>query len=236
MGKRLIQQKRGRGGPTYRAPSFRYKGEVKHNKLNDKTISGEIIDLISCQGHSSPLAQVKYENGEKVLVVAPEGIKVGDRITSGIDVAIKSGNTLPLKSIPEGTAIYNIESNPGDGGKFVRTSGGSAKIVTKMANKIIVKLPSNRQKEFKPNCRACIGTIAGSGRTEKPFVKAGTKYFAKKAKNKLWPIVSGVSMNALDHPFGGSKSATKGRPLQSGRDYSPGRKVGNLAPQKKKKK
>ena len=105
-----------------------------------------------------------------------------------------------------------------------------------MANKIIVKLPSNKQKEFKPNCRACIGIIAGAGRTEKPFVKAGNRYHAKKAKNKLWPIVSGVSMNAVNHPFGGSSSASKGRPLQAGRDYPPGRKVGKLAPQKRNKK
>jgi len=235
MGKLLIQQRRGKGSPTYRSPSFRFKGKIKLNKLGKETINGKIIDIIHCQGHTSPLIQIRYDNGEEILTSAPEGVRVGETVVAGSNIPIKSGNILPLKDIPEGTTIYNIENIPGDGGKLVRTSGSSAKIVSKLSNKIIVKLPSNRQKEFKPECRACIGVIAGSGRTDKPILKAGKKYFMKKAKNKLWPKVSGVSMNAVDHPFGGSSSHTKGRPLQSGKNDPPGRKVGNIAPKKRKK-
>ena len=108
MGKNLIQQKRGKGSPTYRAPSFRYKGKIKLNKLNDKVISGEIINLITCQGHNSPLAQIKYETGEEVLMVAPEGIRVGDLLMSGAEVPVKPGNVLPLKNIPE-TVIHPFQ-------------------------------------------------------------------------------------------------------------------------------
>ena len=232
MGKNIIQQKRGRGSPTYRAPSFRYKGELKHNILTDKLINGVITDLIHCAGHSGPLAQVKYDNGEEVLMSAPEGVRVGDPVKSGAEAPPDLGNTLPLKNIPEGTSIYNIEIKPGDGGKFVRTSGGFAKIVGKMKDKILVKLPSTKQKEFNPECRACIGVIAGSGRTEKPFLKAGKHYHLKKAKNKLWPKVCGVSMNAVNHPFGGRSSHHKGRPTQSARNAPPGRKVGKVAPRR----
>lgn len=232
MPKSLIQQKRGKGSPTYRAPSFRYKGKVKHNKLIDKTINGEVIDIVHCPGHSSPLAQIKYDDGEKILMIAPEGIKVGDLVKAGAITDIRLGNILSLKNIPEGASIYNIESNPGDGGKFVRSSGTFAKIVSKLKDKITIKLPSNKQKVFNPECRACIGVIAGGGRTEKPFLKAGKMYHAMKAKNKLWPITSGTSMNAVSHPFGGSSSNTKGRPTQSGRNYPPGRKVGKLAPRR----
>lgn len=228
MGKNLIQQARGKGGPRYRAPSFRYKGESKLR--SDKIANGEIIDIIHCPGHNSPLMEIKYDDGKLGLLQAPEGICVGDTVNIGEDVSIKAGNALPLNNIPEGTSVYNIENNPGDGGRFVRSSGGFAKIVTKLKDKVIVKLPSNKNKTFRPECRAIIGIIAGSGRTEKPFLKAGNRYYKMKAKNKLWPQTSGTSMNSVDHPFGGSSSSNKGRPTQSARNDPPGRKVGKIAP------
>jgi len=232
MGKNLIQQKRGKGSSTYRSPSFRYKGKAKHNKNSDETFNGKIIDLIKCSGHTAPLAQIKYDNGEEIMMIAPEGVRVGEAVQTGAKSAVKNGNIIPLRNIPEGTLIYNIESKPGDGGKFVRTSGAFAKIVGKVREGIVVRLPSNKQKIFQSSCRACIGSVAGSGRTEKPFLKAGKKYYAMKAKNKLYPSVSGTSMNALSHPFGGSSSATKGRPTQSSRNAPPGRKVGKIAPKR----
>lgn len=236
MGKNLIQQRRGKGSPTYRAPTFRYKGRASHPRYAKENICGEIIDLVKCPGHSSPLMEVKYENGEEILIQAPEGIKVGDYVEMGDKAKLKAGSVLPLKNIPEGTSIYNIEAMPGDGGKFVRTSGTFAKIVSKFKNRVAVQLPSNKKRDFIPDCRAIIGVVAGSGRREKPFLKAGTKYYAKKAKNKLWPSVSGTSMNAVAHPFGGSSSSTKGRPTQAPRSAPPGRKVGKIAPSRTGKK
>ena len=230
MGKNLIQQARGKGGPSYRAPSFRYKGRSEYKGYNkETTLTGKIIDLIHCQGHSAPLAQVEYEDGSLVLLQAPEGVRVGENVAIGTSAEVKIGNVVPLKNIPEGIAIYNIESFPGDGGKFVRSSGGFAKIITKMQNIIVVEMPSAKRREFLPECRATIGVIAGSGRKEKPFLKAGTRYYAMKAKNKLWPQVSGTSMNAVDHPFGASR-VSKGGPTQSSRNAPPGRKVGKIAP------
>lgn len=234
MGKNLIQQARGKGGPRYRAPSFNYQGKAKFAS-NNKDVNvnvGRIIDIVHCAGHSAPLMEVKYANKELVLIQAPEGVKVGQNVEMGSNVEPVDGNVLPLKNIPVGTFIYNIESQPGDGGKFVRASGTYAKIVSKAENKIIVLLPSNKTRDFFPECRAMIGIIAGSGRTEKPFLKAGTRYFKMKAKNKLWPQTSGTSMNAVDHPFGGSSSAHKGRPTQSARNDPPGRKVGKIAPRR----
>lgn len=236
MGKNLIQQARGKGSPRYRAPSFRYKGESKYAKHGKTTLSGEIIDFIRCQGHSAPLAQIEYGNGDIVLVQAPEGVRVGDKVEMGDNVDLRKGNVMPLKNIPEGISIYNLEALPGDGGKFVRASGGFAKIITKMKDKIVVELPSAKRRIFLPECRATIGVIAGSGRKEKPFLKAGKRYYAMKAKNKLWPQVSGTSMNAVDHPFGGSSSAVKGGSTQASRNAPPGRKVGKLAPKRTGKK
>ena len=233
MGKSLIQQKRGKGSPTYRAPSFRYQGMAKFGRLGEgNVITAKIIDIVHSSGHSAPLIELEYNNGETGLLQAPEGIRAGDSIEIGKDVEIKSGNILPLKNIPEGASIYNIEANPGDGGKFARTSGAFAKIITKMEDNIVVELPSSKRRIFLPECRAVIGIIAGSGRTEKPFLKAGNKFYAKKAKNKLWPNVSGTSMNSVDHPFGGSSSHAKGIPTQSARNDPPGRKVGKIAPKR----
>jgi large subunit ribosomal protein L2 len=232
MGKNLIQQRRGKGTPTFRAPSFRYIGKVQHPKLTDATVQGTITDLISCQGHSAPLAQIKLETGEKTLAVAPEGVKVGDNLKLGPDAEIKPGNMLPLKNIPEGVSVYNIENIPGDGGRFVRSSGVFAKVVGKIGSKVVIKFPSNKQKLFREDCRANIGVVAGGGRPEKPFLKAGKKYHAMKAKNKFYPKVCGVSMNAVDHPFGGKSSHHKGKPTQSSRNAPPGRKVGKIAPRR----
>lgn len=230
MGKNLVQQARGKGSPTYRAPSFRYAGEAKYYPLREETKNFTVQDIIHCPGHSSPLLKVKDDNGEEGLLIASENIRVGDRMAIGRDAELKAGNTMPLYSIPEGTIIFNIELVPGDGGKFVRASGTYAKIVTQSKEGVIVLLPSKKQKLFHPNCRASIGIVAAGQRTEKPFAKAGLKYFAMKARNKYWPNVSGASQNAVDHPFGGHRSSRKGRPTIAPKNAPPGRKVGMLHP------
>lgn len=226
MGKRILQQRRGRGTMTYRSPGHRFKGEVKHPFQN-----GYVVDLVNCPGHSAPLISILYSNGEKSFSLAPHGIKVGDEIT--IEKAeVKRGNVLSLKDIPEGTSVFNIESTPGDGGKFVRTTGTFAKVVAKTVTSVTVKLPSKKEKTFHPECRAAIGIVAGAGRPEKPFLKAGTRYHKMRAKNKLYPSVSGTSMNAVDHPFGGSKSSHKGKPTIAPKHAPPGRKVGKFKPRR----
>lgn len=233
MGKSLIQQRRGKGSSRFRAPSFGYEGKSSFQGYEEgKILAATVSGIIHSSGHTAPLMELEYSNGEVGLLQSPEGIRVGDRIEMGKDAEPKNGNILCLKNIPEGTSIYNIESKPGDGGKFVRASGSFAKIITKMDDGIVVELPSSKRKTFSPECRAVIGTVAGSGRTEKPFLKAGKKFYAMKAKNKFWPIVSGTSMNAVNHPFGGSSSHAKGIPTQSSRNSPPGRKVGKIAPKR----
>lgn len=229
MGKRLIQQRRGRGTKTYTAPSHRYKGKVQH--VRDMT-SGTVVDLVHCPGHSAPLMKVRYLTGETLFSVAPYGLTVGDNVEVGDGVEVKIGNVLCLKDIPEGTLIHNIEIKPGDGGKLVRTSGAFAKIVAKSDDIVRVVLPSRKEKKFRGDCRAAIGVVAGSGRCDKPLLKAGRKYYKMKARNKLYPKVCGISMNAVDHPFGSGSSHIKGRPTLSPRSAPPGRKVGKIAPRR----
>ncbi len=228
MGKNLTQQKRGKGSPTYRAHSFRYAGKT----ANLRASKAEVIDIVNSQGHTAPLLILKYEDNKRSFMLAPENIRVGQTLEKGEDVELKHGNTLPLNKIPEGYPIFNIELKPGDGGKMVKSSGTNARIVTKSKSKIIIKLPSGKQKELNPKCMATIGIIAGSGRVDKPFLKAGNKFKAMKAKGKYWPIVSGASMNAVDHPLGGARSSRKGRPTIAPKNSPPGRKVGMLRPRK----
>ncbi|MBI2673357.1 50S ribosomal protein L2 [Candidatus Woesearchaeota archaeon] len=229
MGKNLITQKRGKGSFTYRAHSHRWKGEISHKVYDDaekkKLVKGIITDLIHCGGHNAPLAEIKYENGESVLIAAPMNIKLNEPIESGVEAAVKEGNTLPLKSIPEGTSICNIESQPGKNA-FCRAAGSFGKVLNKFEDHVVIELPSKKQKSLNPNCRATIGIIAGAGKKDKPFVKAGKKHWATKSKGKLYPRTSGVAMNAVDHPFGSGRGRHIGKPKTAPRFASPGRNVG----------
>jgi len=163
-------------------------------------------------------------------------LRVGSTVEVGEETPNNHGDTATLKNIPEGTLIYNIEQNPGDGGKFVRSSGTFARVATKLQDTVVVLLPSKKQKTFRADCRATIGIVSGGGRPDKPFVKAGNKYFKMKAKNKLYPSISGTSQNAVDHPFGGSSSGHKGKPTVTSRNAPPGRKVGKISPKRTGKK
>jgi LSU ribosomal protein L2P len=230
MGRRIQGQRRGRGGPTFRAPSHRYKAELSHKKSEDTdTISGEVVDIEHDPARSAPLADVEFEDGDRRLILAPEGITVGETIQVGVSAEIKPGNTLPIGEIPEGVLICNVESSPGDGGKFARATGVSAQLMTHDRNVAVIQLPSGQVKRLNPECRATIGVVAGGGRTEKPFVKAGNKHHKMKARGTKYPRVRGVAMNAIDHPFGGGGRQHPGKPKSVSRDAPPGRKVGDIA-------
>jgi large subunit ribosomal protein L2 len=230
MGRRIQSQRRGRGGSTFRAPSHRYKSDKQHKTVeDDDTVSGTVVDIEHDPARSAPLVDVEFEDGDRRLVLAPEGVAVGDEIQVGVSAEIEPGNTLPLAEIPEGVPVCNVESKPGDGGKFARASGVSATLLTHDRDVAVVQLPSDEVKRLNPRCRATIGVVAGGGRTEKPFVKAGNKHHKMKARGTKYPRVRGVAMNAVDHPFGGGGRQHPGKPKSISRDAPPGRKVGDIA-------
>lgn len=257
MGKRIISRRRGKGSPTYRSPSHKGKGDVEHARGE---VTGEVVDIQHDPGRNAPVAVVEYEDseddGESVQrtgspekngaqtdtqsesvqrnVLVPEGVAVGDEIAVGPSAEIDPGNTLPLREIPEGVPICNIELQPGDGGKIARSSGTYGFVVTHAAGHTTVRLPSGSFKELHPDCRATIGQVAAGGRTEKEFRKAGDKHHRAKAKGRLYPRVSAVAMNAVDHPFGGSTKP--GKPKTTSRHASPGSKVGSIAAKRSGKK
>lgn len=236
MGKRIIQQRRGRGTSTYRAHSFRFEGKLSYNTYNkDGSMQGEIIDIIHCKGHSAPLLKVKYEDNKEALIPACEGAFIGQKISVnqkedlGED-KLEKGNAYLLKNIPEGTDIYNIEMTPGDSGKLVKAGGSFATVVSHLKGFTKIMLPSKKEKMLNGSCRAFVGSISGGNRLDKPFMKAGLKAMNKAKKNKLYPVVSGVAMSTVDHPHGGTRSLRKGRPTIAPKNAPPGRKVGMVRP------
>jgi large subunit ribosomal protein L2 len=226
MGKRITAQRRGKGH-RYAAPSHRYKGEAKH--LRDG--KGTVIDLVHDPLHTAPLAKVKHESGEKTWTLANEGLSVGAVIESGPAVPVAVGNTLPIGNIPEGTTVFNVEKNAGDGGKFAR-SGGNNAIIVSHGPKTMVRLPSGKFVPLQKTCRATIGVLAGGGRGDKPFTKAGNKHHSIRSKATNYPVVSGVAKNPVDHPHGGGAHQHVGKPSTVSRHAPPGRKVGSIAARK----
>ena len=237
MGKRIISQRRGRGTPTYIAHSSRWNLIVRHRKYDEiektSAVKGKIIDIKHNQGFLAPIAVVQYENDRKLVnIFAPEGVRVNDEIQSGINAELKTGSTLPIKNIPEGTMIYNIEIKPGDGGKLCRSPGITTKLISHLGEETLVQLPSKKQKRLNGYCRATVGTITGKGRKDKPFVKAGKVHHIMRARGKLYPRTSGVAMNAVDHPFGSGRGRQHAKVKSPSRFAPPGRKVGPIGARK----
>jgi len=231
MGKRLITQRRGSANSRYKSPGHRFKSSAKYPVYEG---GGQVIALIHDPGRSAPLARVLLENFKEILMIAPEGIKVGQWVEIGKNARATPGCVMPLIKIPEGTEICNIELRPGDGGKLVRASGTSASIISHDKEKglVYVQLPSKRHITVNENSNATIGKVASGGRKEKPMAKAGQMYHAKKARGKLYPRVSGIHMNAIDHPHGGGRHPHIGRPSCVARNTPPGRKVGHISPKR----
>src|SRR3989344_9486838 len=158
MGKRIISQARGKGGPRYASPSHRYIGKIVYRNYDDKEKAGvnygKVIDIIDCPGHSAPLLKIKYDDGEECLLAAPKNIKLGAVTASGSTASIENGNIVPLKNLTEGATICNIEFSPGSGPVFCRASGSFARVVGKTDNKVVIKFSSNKTKELDLDCRA----------------------------------------------------------------------------------
>ncbi len=232
MGKRILAQRRGKGGLVYKSPSHRHYGDIKYPE--EKRWEGKVVRLVKDPGHYTPVAIVRMDNEQERLFLAHNGMFVGQKVMGGDDVQAIEGNTLPLGIIPDGTSIYNIEIRPGSGGNLARTPGSFCTIVSH-SDKVTVKLPSGKLKEFKPACVATIGVAGGGGRNTKPFMKAGKKIHAYSSRAKRPFSVRGVAMNAVNHPHGGGNHQHVGRPSTVGRNAPPGRKVGRLSPKRKVK-
>ncbi|HLF16017.1 MAG TPA: 50S ribosomal protein L2, partial [Candidatus Thermoplasmatota archaeon] len=184
-------------------------------------------------GRTQVLARIRLEGlKELVLHIAAEGVAVGQPVVFTDTTQIQPGNVTIVSKIPEGTPVFNIESRPNDGGKFVKTAGTAAEIVSHDATRTIIRLPSGKFREFHPLARATIGLVAGGGRGDKPFLKAGKKFHHMGPRAARWPRVRGVAMNPVDHPHGGGSHNFKGAPTSQARGTPPGALVGKIAPKR----
>jgi len=172
----------------------------------DKTgIPATVASIEYDPNRSARIALLAYVDGEKRYIVMPDGLKLGQKIVSGPDADILVGNALPLRHIPPGTTIHNIELRPGKGAQMVRSAGGAAQLVAKEGDYALVKLPSGETRKVLQDCMATIGQV---GNTDHENITIG------KAGRQRWlgwrPHNRGVSMNPVDHPHGGGEGKTSG--------------------------
>ncbi len=230
MGKRIIPQRRGKGSPTYEAKNSGTQSRYAPISPAERETKREaqIVGLFKESGRDTILMQVVFDDGATETTIAPEGVFVGQRLNYGKEAPIEIGNAVFLSKVPEGSPICNIELVAGDGGKLVRSTGGYAMVMTKDERHAFLKLPSGKTIKVGLECRATIGNVSGSGRPEKPLVKAGAAHHRFKARSRMYPRVRGVAMNPLNHPFGGSAHHA-GKSKSTARNAPPGRKVGAIA-------
>jgi large subunit ribosomal protein L2 len=176
--------------------------DFKRDKMG---IPARVATIEYDPNRSAFIALLHYADGEKRYILAPSGLKVGDKVVSGPEADIVTGNALPLKSIPAGTLIHNIEMRPGKGGQMVRSAGSAAQLLAKEGEYAQIRLPSGEVRKVLMDCVATIGQV---GNLEHENISIG------KAGRKRWmgirPTVRGVAMNPVDHPLGGGEGKTSG--------------------------
>ena len=196
---RITSRRRGGGHRRrYRIIDF------KRNKFD---LSG-VIETIEYDPNRSPrIALVKYDDGEKKYIIAPEGLKVGDKILSsmGSKIPFKTGNAMPIGKIPEGLLIHNVELKPGKGAQMARSAGSYARIMASEGGMVTLKLPSGELRMISEQCIATIGTVGNKSHENISIGKAGRARWMGRR-----PKVRGVAMNPVDHPHGGGEGKTSG--------------------------
>jgi len=176
--------------------------DFKRNKFD---IPAKVTTIEYDPNRSARIALLTYADGEKRYILQPVGMKVGDTIVSGQNVDILSGNALPLKNIPLGTLLHNVELKPGKGGQIARSAGSSVQLVAKEGDYASVKMPSGEIRKINMECLATIGTVGNIDHENVSIGKAGRSRW-----KGIRPHVRGVAMNPVDHPLGGGEGKTSG--------------------------
>lgn len=174
-------------------------------KRNKYGIPGKVVSIEYDPNRTAYIALISYADGEKRYIIAPEGLKVGDKVESGENAEIKPGNNLPLKKIPLGANIYNIELHRGKGGQLVRSAGTTAILATREEDYCLIKLPSGEIRKVHSECYSTIGSVGNKDHINVTIGKAGRSRWLNKR-----PKVRGVAMNPVDHPLGGGEGKSSG--------------------------
>src|SRR5215468_1825548 len=174
-------------------------------KRDKHGIPATVVSIEYDPNRSARIALLSYADGEKRYIVQPDGLKVGQKLLSGAEADILVGNALPLRNIPPGTTIHNVELKPGKGAQMVRSAGGAAQLVAKEGDYALVKLPSGETRRVLADCMATIGQVGNVDHENIAIGKAGrTRWMGIRPTNR------GVVMNPVDHPHGGGEGRVKG--------------------------
>src|ERR1700733_15324343 len=190
-------------------------------KRSKKNIPASVFSIEYDPNRTAFIALLHYVDGEKKYILAPQGLQVGGKVLSGDNAAPEVGNALQLKNIPLGTNVHNIEMQPGQGGKLVRSAGTTAQLTNKEEKYAVLKMPSGELRKILINCYATVGVVSNSDHSLQSMGKAGRNRW-----RGIRPRVRGVAMNPVDHPMGGGEGkASGGQPRSRNGQYSRGLKT-----------
>jgi len=211
--KPLIDEKRRTGGRNnagrittrHRGGGHKKRYRIIDFKRNKDEITAKVERIEYDPNRSANIALVKYADGERRYIIAPKSLQVNDEIVSGNQVPIKVGNTSPIRNIPVGTVVHNIEMKPGKGAQIGRSAGAAIQIVAREGNYATLRLRSGEMRKVLSECRATIGEVGNAEHNLRKLGKAGAKRW-----RGVRPTVRGVAMNPVDHPHGGGEGRTSG--------------------------
>ncbi|MDI9338210.1 MAG: 50S ribosomal protein L2 [Alphaproteobacteria bacterium] len=221
-----VKSKAGRNFQGRRTMRYRGGGHKKHYRIIDFKrqkfdIEATVISIEYDPNRTSFIALVEYTDKERRYIIAPKGLEVGAKILSGLTIAPELGNSLPLKNIPLGTNVHNIEMLPTKGGQLVRSAGAYAQLSNKEEHYAILKMPSGELRKIPINCMATVGVVSNSDHNLETIGKAGRNRY-----RGIRPRVRGVAMNPVDHPMGGGEGrASGGHPRSRKGKYAKGEKT-----------
>lgn len=214
---------RGRMTVRHQGGGHKRRYRIIDFKRNKPEVPATVQTIEYDPNRTARIALLAYVDGEKRYILAPDGLKVGDRVVSGPTAAPELGNSLPMINMPLGTQIHNIEMTPGKGGQIVRSAGTSAQLVAKTDRYVTVKLPSGEMRMFLGVCQATIGVLSNQDHMNVTLGKAGRSRW-----KGVRPTTRGVAMNPVDHPMGGGEGkASGGHPRSPWGLYSKGQKTRN---------
>jgi large subunit ribosomal protein L2 len=196
---------RGRITSRFRGGGHKQRYRIIDFKRNKIGVPAHVAAIEYDPNRTSRIALLHYADGEKRYIIAPDGLKVGDKVISSRHADIKPGNALPLRFIPLGTMIHNVEMHKGHGGQLVRSAGVAATLMAKDGDYAQVRLPSGEIRRVHQDCRATVGQVSNIDHKNVSLGKAGrARWLGRRPHNR------GVSMNPVDHPMGGGEGRTSG--------------------------
>jgi len=194
----------GRVTSRHRGGGHKRRYRVIDFKRSKRGMDAKVAAIEYDPNRSSRIALVQYTDGQRTYIIAPDGLKVGDVINAGPDVEIQVGNAMPLKSIPAGTFVHNVEITPGKGAQIGRSAGNSLQLMAKEGNFATLKLPSGELRKFPVDCYATIGSVGNADHENLSYGKAGRSRWLG-----IRPQTRGMAMNPVDHPMGGGEGRSK---------------------------